>query len=130
MRKLLRGSTPSQGEQQREQGEQKYAAVLEWAARGAGQIDAYWEKYSRNCVVSANAGGDRVWFAVYEPNGVRLNMQLSNCDDWLEEVRTNANQIRDEVVKAGEEARRNGVYPGVMRDLRRRQKLDWSGFER
>ena len=126
---MLRGSAPSQGERQRGEGEQKYTAVLEWAARGASQLDSSWDRYARNCVVSAMNGGDHAWFAVYEPNGVRLNVQVRGCDSWLSDMKSNAEQIRGEVVKAGEEARRNGVYPGVMRDLRRRQKLDWRGFE-
>ena len=31
---------------------------------------------------------------------------------------------------ANEAARRAGVFPGTMREVRRKYKLDWSGFDR
>jgi hypothetical protein len=127
---IMRSAAPSQGDRLREEGEQKYAAVLEWAADGARQIDEHWQRSARACVVSASNSGDRAWFAVYEPNGVRLTTGRRDCDSWLESVKTNAEQIRIGLRNAGDEARRNGVYPGTMRDLRRKQRLEWSGFER
>lgn len=119
----------SQGDQMRQRGEQEYRKTLEWAARNAEQLDHYWNRYARNCVASAARGGDHAWFAVYEPNGVRLaNVSEYDCNSWLESVRSNAATIRDELGKAGEAARRNGVFPGVTRDLRRQHKLDWTGW--
>lgn len=127
---MLRGGAPSQGDQMREQGEEQYVAVLEWASHAAAQIDGYWNRGAATCVGSSSASGDRAWFAVLEPNGVRLNAQIAGCDDWLANVKANADQVRSEVAKAGEAARRSGVYPGVMRDLRRRHRMEWTGFER
>jgi hypothetical protein len=31
---------------------------------------------------------------------------------------------------AAEAARQSGVYPGVLRDLRRTHRLEWSGWNR
>ena len=53
-----------------------------------------------------------------------------DCRAWLDTVRTNAGTVRAEVARATEAARQNGVYPGVMRDLRREYKMDWAGWER
>ena len=65
-----------------------------------------------------------------KPNGVRLtNASQYDCNSWLDIVKSNAATIRQEMSKAGEEARRSGVFPGVTRDLRRQFKLDWSGLE-
>jgi S1-C subfamily serine protease len=123
---------PSEGEEMRARGEEGYARVLEWAARNADQIDGYWSRYAATCVGPSGArSGDRAWFAVYEPGGVRLNgTSIYNCESWLDTVRSNAAQIKTEVDKAAERARQAGVYPGVMRDLRRRYRLSWSGWDR
>jgi S1-C subfamily serine protease len=127
---LLRADTPSEGDERRAAGEKQYAAALEWAERNAAQLDATWERNARTCVVSSARSGDRAWLAVLEPDGVRLNVQASNCNNWLEDVRGNAGTIRAEILKAGEAARQNGVYPGVLRDLRRKHRLEWAGFDR
>jgi hypothetical protein len=122
---------PSQADRMRERGEQAYRATLESAARSAEQLDSYWDRYATGCVTTASRTGDRAWFAALEPNGVRMAERSAyDCRTWLETVRSNANTVRAEVAKATEAARQNGVYPGVMRDLRRRHKLDWPGWDR
>lgn len=128
---MLRSGGPSEGEQQRQQGEQQYTAVMQWAARGADQIDGLWTRYARACVANARRSGDREWFAVYEPNGVTISAHSEyDCQQFLATVARNAQQIKGEVDKATESARRAGVYPGVLRDLRRRHRMDWQGWDR
>ena len=119
----------TQGDQMRQSGEVAYRKTLQWAAGNAEQLDNYWNRYAKSCVTTATRSGAHEWFAVYEPNGVRLaNVSEYDCSGWLASVRSNAATIRDELVKAGEAARRNGVFPGVTRDLRRQHKLDWTGW--
>ena len=124
---ILREGAPSEGERRREEGEQEYAATLEAASRGADQIDRYWDEYSKACVTSARRHRDRPWFGIYEPNGVviAVHSPVYNCEQFLSTVKTNAERIKSEVEKAADNARRKGVYPGVMRDMRRRHRLDW-----
>ena len=82
-------------------------------------------------MVSSVQNGDRPWFAVFEPNGVSLNVMSNlDCQGWLDNLRDNATQIRNTVDQAAEIARRSGVYPGVMRDIRRRNRFDWNGWDR
>ncbi len=120
-----------EGDQQRTKGEQAYTQALAWAAQNSQQLDDYWSRYASSCVRSAARSGDRAWFAVFEPNGVNLNVTSNvNCQSWLDTLRTNAGPIKATIDQAAEIARRSGVYPGVMRDLRRRHRLDWSGWER
>jgi hypothetical protein len=120
----------SAGDDLRARGEKAYAQALEWAAQNGEQLDAYWDRYSQTCVSSARRSGDRAWFSVYEPDGVRINATASiDCQSWLETLRTNAAPIKAAMDQAAEDARRSGVYPGVMRDLRRRHRLDWSGWQ-
>ena len=121
---------PSDTDQQRARGEQTYAQVIEWAARNGQQLDAYWDKYAAACVASAARAGDRAWFAAFEPNGIRLaGTSAYNCQSWLDTIQSNAAAIKSEVDKAGEVARKSGVYPGVLRDVRRRYHMDWSGWD-
>jgi S1-C subfamily serine protease len=122
---------PSEGDQLRSRGEQAYGQVLEWAARNSEQLDQYWDKYAASCVSSASRSGDRQWFAVFEPNGVRINPRSTyNCQSWLDTLQSNAAPIKAEVDKAAEAARQSGVYPGVLRDLRRRHRMNWTGWDR
>jgi hypothetical protein len=119
------------GDEQRTKGEQAYTQALAWAAQHSQQLDDYWSRYASSCVRSAARSGDRAWFAVFEPNGVNLSVTSSlNCQSWLDTLRSNAGPIKATIDRAAEVARRSGVYPGVMRDLRRRHRLDWSGWER
>jgi S1-C subfamily serine protease len=122
---------PREGDALRAKGEQTYTQALAWAAQNSQQLDDYWNRYASSCVTSAAQSGDRAWFAVLEPNGVSLNMAASiNCQSWLDTIRTNAIPIKNTLDQAAEVGRRSGVYPGVMRDLRRKYHLDWSGWER
>jgi hypothetical protein len=123
---ILQGGARPEGERLREEGEQGYTAVLEAASRSADQIDSYWNQYSKTCVQSVRRQTDRPWFGVYEPNGVSINVHSAyDCERFLDSVRTNAERLKAELEKASEVARRKGVYPGVIRDLRRRHRLDW-----
>jgi hypothetical protein len=128
---MLRGGAPSEGDAQREQGEKEYAAVLEWADRNGQQIDSYWDRYSKTCVASARRSGDRPWFAIYESNGITITSNSAyDCQQFLDTLRNNATQLKGEVDRVADAARRKGVYPGVMRDIRRRHRMDWPGWER
>ena len=121
----------SDTEDRRTRGEQDYVRVLEWAGKNAAELDEYWSRYASTCVATARPSGDRAWFAVFDSGGVTLgNNSTVNCASWLDAVRANAGRIRDEVEKAGEAARQRGVFPGTARDLRRRHRLQWSGWDR
>lgn len=80
---------------------------------------------------AAGHGRRRGWFAVYEPNGLQLVAASGyDCQGWLARVRAEADIVRVEVAKATEAAWRQGVYPGIMRDLRRQHRMEWPGWER
>ena len=73
--------------------------------------------------------GDRPWFALYEVNGLQIQLSnATNCEGWLGTMHNNADIIRREMSLAAETARRRGVYPGVMRDIRRQHKMEWQGW--
>jgi hypothetical protein len=121
----------SESDQLRARGEQEYARVLDAASRTAEQLDSYWDRYARTCVASSSRTGDRAWFAVFDPDGVRLTGSSAyDCASWLQTLQTNAAPVRVDIDLAIAAARRGGVYPGVIRDLRRRHRLEWPGWER
>jgi hypothetical protein len=121
----------SASDDQRTRSEADYIRVLEWASKNAGELDNYWTRYANACVSAVRPVGDRAWFAVLEPPGVTLsNNSAMDCASWLGTVRATAARIMEEMVKASETARQNGVYPGTVRDLRRRHRLDWAGWDR
>lgn len=112
-------------------GEEEYGRALDRIARTAADLDSFWTRYASGCVTSAAAGGDHPWFAVYQPNGVRLATSTAiDCNDWLHTVEARADTIRDEMERAAEASRQRGVYPGTARDLRRRYRMTWSGWDR
>ena len=126
----IMGAPPTTGDI-RDRGTEAYRAAVETAARDASELDSYWERYASACVSSSVNTGDRAWFAVYDPEGVRLTPASTyNCAEWLRILRGNADGIRSRLRQAAEVARRQGVYPGVMRDLRRQHRMQWTGWER
>ena len=127
----MMGASPSTAGDLRDEGTQAYQAALGSIARAADELDGYWTRYGPSCIRAAVRTGDRPWFVAFEPNGITLAPSGAyNCEEWLRVVRSNADTIRADMVRAGEAARRQGVYPGVMRELRRQQQLEWHGWER
>ena len=129
LNRLMSGASPS--DDMRERGALAYESALDVAARRGDGLDTFWDRYASSCVARAVRTGDRGWFAVYEPNGLQLTAASGyDCQGWLARVRAEADIVRAEVAKATEAARRQGVYPGVMRDLRRQHRMEWPGWER
>jgi S1-C subfamily serine protease len=122
---------PSGGDTERTQGTAQWEQMLQQTSRTADQLDAYWNQAASQCVVGPpRSTGDRPWFAVLDPGGVQLSAQrLASCGSWLDTVTLNASKIRDAVAAGAEAARHNGVYPGTIRELRHRYRLDWAGWE-
>jgi hypothetical protein len=115
-----------ESEDPRIRGTRDYRAALEAAARSADQVDEFWNRYASSCVVTARAIGDRPWFAVYLADGIAISQTSAwNCASWLQTLADHAAPVRTRVEGASETARRAGVLPGAMRDLRRRLRLTW-----
>jgi hypothetical protein len=127
LNRMMTGSTAS--DDLRGQGTSAYRTTVEQAARRGDQLDDLWDRAARSCVARAARGGDRAWFALYEPNGVQIQLSSGvDCEQWLGAVQNNAGIVRDEMARASEAARRQGVYPGVMRDIRREYKMEGPGW--
>jgi S1-C subfamily serine protease len=121
---------PSESDQARAKGAENYEAVVDWAARNGNQMDADWQRNAKLCVAeSASTDGDRVWFALYVMNGVKTAISNAyDCFGWISAMKTNAMQIRQKMDDASEAARRDGVYPGTLRQIRQKYRMDWAGW--
>jgi S1-C subfamily serine protease len=123
---------PSESEAARARGERQYEQAVQWGARNSDQIDANWQRNSKLCVASATpTGGDRPWFAVYVPDGIKVaRSNAYDCFAWVDDLKSAANQIKTTLDTAAESARRDGVYPGTIRQIRQKYRMDWAGWER
>jgi putative serine protease PepD len=121
----------SENDQRRQRGEQDYTRSLDTVSRAATELDSFWARYAPGCVTAAVSGGDHPWFAVYLSDGVRIGTSTTvDCAAWFKAVKDRAEVLRAEMDRAGESARQHGVFPGTTRDLRRRYRLTWTGWDR
>ena len=123
---------PSDSEAARARGQAQYEQAVQWAARIGEQIDTNWQRNSKLCVASsASTGGDRPWFVVYVPDGIKVaRSNAYDCFAWIDDLKTAANQIKTTLDTAAESARRDNVYPGTIRQIRQKYRMDWSGWDR
>ena len=123
---------PSESEAARARGQGQYEQAVQWAGRNSDQIDANWQRNSKLCVASvASTGGDRPWFAVYLPDGIKVaRSNAYDCFAWIDDLKNAANQIKTTLDAAAEVARRDGVYPGTIRQIRQKYRMDWAGWDR
>ena len=123
-------SGSSEADQQRASAQAGLEQVFARAAQAAAQLDADWDRGARTCVSGVPSVGDRPWFAAWEPGAVRLSVNNGyNCSGWLDSFTNGANQLRAGLTRATEAARAAGIYPGTVRDLRRKYRLDWRGWD-
>ncbi len=114
---------------QRTRGQEAYQRDVQQLARQVAQMDANWTRFATTCAPQAGRDGDRPWFVLAERDVPYSGRDL-DCPSWLTDLRRMSGEFAAAMRQAGDAARRAGVYPGTLRDLRRQQRLDWTGFER
>jgi S1-C subfamily serine protease len=120
----------SQTDTNRQQGIALYDRTMQSLAQRAESLDEYWGRFRASCRPNvAVTSGDREWFAVLD-RPPALDAKVRNCTEWLGDIMQIANGIRGSMTAADEAARAASVYPGVKRDVRRKYKLDWDGWDR
>jgi S1-C subfamily serine protease len=113
----------------REEGTKRYAQIVEAVARQAVQLDAYWNRIKTNCTVRVAPGHDREWFGLWDGRA-KLDTPDASCGAAAQELQEMAAQLRTAMVTAQDEARRSSVLPGQLREIRRKYRMDWPGFDR
>ena len=120
----------SQSDTDRDQGSAFYDRTMQSLARRADSIDEYWGRFRTSCRPPGSfTGGDREWFAVWDRRPA-VDPRDVHCTQWLNEITELANGLKGSMSAADETARAAAVYPGVRRDMRRKYKLAWDGWER
>ena len=106
----------------RTSGEQVLVARIEQLAKFAAGIDSLWAQYQASCPEGrATASRDaRPWL-----RSSPAATGFEACGSGLVEVRRRADQLRTAMGTVEEDARRAGVLPGRVRELRARYGLDW-----
>jgi S1-C subfamily serine protease len=96
----------------------------------ADQIDDYWERFKKACnVPAAPDHGDREWFGIWNtPPNVQAN--LADCSLWTNDMLQVSTAVKSAMTTAGESARTTGLYPGQVRALRHKYRLEWDGWDR
>jgi len=120
----------SQGDTDRDQGVASYERTMQSLARRADSIDDYWNRFRTTCRPPGPfTSGGREWFSVWD-RPPAIDPRDGQCVQWVGELTQLANGVRLSMSAADETARAASVYPGVRRDLRRKHRLDWDGWER
>ena len=124
-------SRPNESDANRISGQTDYDRNMTALARMADQLDARWTNLQKNCLVNPFNQGDaqRVWFVVRDTMPTFKTPDMW-CGNTLNDF---AGYVRDfgrAMTETNENARRAGVYPGTMRETRRKYRLDWTGWDR
>jgi S1-C subfamily serine protease len=114
----------------REESTRAYEKTIAAAAEHADALDARWRSFVSACYEGRVAGSfDRQWFAFWEPRSMQGAVS-PGCGPAFSELRRMADDIRTAVRTAEESARQAGVYPGPRRDILKRYRLEYPGWER
>jgi len=122
---------PSAVDASRMAGQNDYERNVASLARNADQIDARWQNFQRNCLVSPinQADAERPWFVVRDTPPSFKTADVW-CTNYLNDISGIVRDFSRAMAATGEQARRAGVYPGVLREVRRKYRMDWTGWER
>ncbi len=123
------GAEKSSADARRLQGEQAFERDIAALAQQAAQVDSYWDRFTSSCAPRPRQSGDRGWFGLANAR-LEYTGRDRNCPYWLNDMNSMSREFEAGMRTIGENARRAGVFPGTLRDVRRKFKLDWSGFDR
>jgi hypothetical protein len=114
----------------RQRGVEQFETTVRGLAQQADAIDAQWRRYRTACGGqngSAAADG-RDWFGIWTDK--TTGNDPGGCAGFRSDLINAAVAIRQAMQQAEENARRAGVYPGVVRDIRKKYVMYWSGSNR
>jgi hypothetical protein len=133
---------------------------MEEIARAADRVDDLYQTYMDQCYGRyaigatppgigipaqppvAHVGMGRNWFIVLDtpsafttptriaPGGSFLLVETPQCESLRNDLVRSAEEVRSAMRELLDFARREGILPGVVRDLREKYRLEWSGWER
>jgi S1-C subfamily serine protease len=120
-------SSGSESDRQQQQGNDQLRARLGQMTSAAGQIDAGWQRFRKECFQARISGSyDREWFAVLVPRGMPADA-AGGCTSYYSSLESNITQFKGLMQQLLRDARQAGVLPGTVRDALRQSRLefDW-----
>jgi len=125
------GSTGAgEADARRDRAARAFEQAMAVEGQKADALDDYWSRFRTSCYQGTiSAAFDRSWFAVFDARAMP-GAVAPGCSTAFDEIRQRAAAIRDDVRALDERARQADVYPGTRRDVRRRYRLDYPGWER
>ena len=141
---VLNHGESSAAETARDKGMAAFEQTVQTFARQADVIDTWWQRYQTDCAMKpAHPVPDgRDWFGVWSVPVVPTTNEtgagpaaidkeaLPQCRAERSRIVTGAAPIRTGMGQAEEKARRAGISPGAVRDIRRRYRMDWADWDR
>lgn len=123
-------ASASPADTERRQGEVQFDRAMQGLVQRADQLDGQWKRLRDSCPMNPQpTDGQREWFGARDQAPAFKTADIS-CGSFLNDLRNYIAQFSSAMVQAGDTARRAGVYPGTLREARRRYRLDWSGWDR
>jgi S1-C subfamily serine protease len=119
----------SSTDQMRTEGVRRYDQVVQAAARRASELDDYWSRIKENCSTRVAPGYDREWFGLWDGQSA-LTSPDPSCTSAVRDLTRLADEARSLMGRAQDDARRAAVLPGQLREIRRRYRMDWRGWDR
>ena len=126
---LLPGKVTSESDQAREAGLQRYEAQLAALARASDQMETAFARF-----LASNWDGkvvgtfDRSFYALWE-NGALQGGPVKGYEYKASELRQAADQLRRHLREVEDQARRDDIFPGTRRELRRHYRLEHRGWD-
>ena len=144
LERVLNGSQKSATEAAREKGVLQFELTVRTLAREADLVDAWWKRYQAACAdkPARHVPDGRDWFGVWTVPVVPPTLEITSnspaidkesspqCRSARSNIVAAAQPIRTEMAQAEERARRAGISPGVVRDIRKKYAMDWSDWDR
>jgi hypothetical protein len=117
----------SESDERRLVGLGQYDAAVGTLSAQADYVDAEWRQYAKSCGFSGASApsGGRVWFAIWSGAVSDGGNPRADCSAVHADILERANRMRTAMQDFSEHARRSGVYPGELRDVRRKYLLDY-----
>lgn len=114
----------SESERQQQQGEQQLRGRIGQLADAAATIDSGWKRFRDQCYQTAISGSyDREWFSMLA--GTLPPNAGAGCGNLYGALQSETTRFRDVMRSTLADARRANVLPGTVRDILRRNRLDF-----
>ena len=125
----MTGDTRSAEDRAREEATVAFERRVNAVAQAADRLDGFWADYKASCLsgVDLPRGFDREWFAVLDARSP-TGRAAPACWSWTDQLVKNTGIVRQAMAEARDAARRDGVFPGDLREIQRRYRLDWGGW--